>query len=247
VKIDYRKPPVSETSVGVGFAPLQGWDVHFFGEVLEAVRPRYSRFEAAPPLAIPTQGLAFRFSAVPPIRGLYFSSNNTQLVQVQDNLFFVNWRKWPPENSYPHYGALRSRFGEDWDTFCNVLTRFGVPLPIVSRYQLAYVNVVPHADVRPTDLFTRWSPPDGMQQADATINSSYRLAERNVDVAVSLQPGLRVEDNLPVSQLTIVVGRNAPHSSDPVGHFDDLHDVLIETFQAITSQSAQQRWEPKHE
>lgn len=247
VKIDYRDPPVSETSVGVGFAPLPGWDVHLFGEVLEAVKTRYPRFEAAPPLSMPTPGLAFRFSAVPLTRGLYFSANNTQLIQVQDNLFFVNWRKWPPENLYPHYGALRSRFGEDWGAFCSVLARFGIPLPVLSRYQLAYVNVVPHAAVRPSELFTSWMPPEGVEQSDITINTTYRLPDRGVDVALSLQPGLRVEDNQRVSQLTIVVGRNAPHSSDPADHFDDLHDVLIETFQSVTSENAQQTWGPQNE
>lgn len=244
MKIDYRDPPVSETSVGVGFAPLKGWDVHLFGEVLEAVRPRYPRFEAAPPLLMPMPGVALRFSPVPPTRGLYFSSNNTQLIQVQDNLFFVNWRKWPPENSYPHYGALRSRFEEDWEAFRSVLTHFDMPPPSLSRYQLAYVNVVPHADMRPTELFTSWTPPDGVRQSDVTINTAYELPARSVDIAVTLQPGLRVDDNQPVSQLTIVVGRNAQHSEKPAVHFDELHDVLIETFQSITSAEAQKFWGP---
>lgn len=246
-RVSYERPPVTETSLGIQFSPVPGWDVHFFGLFGERVKLEYPLFESAAPVILDPQSPVF-LSRVPKIRGLYTSEARTDLVQIQDDFFFVNWRKTAESTGYPGYPAARARFINQWSTFRGFLASFGIESPAIRRYQVTYVNHSEQNEIPPGDLLTNWKPPAGSEPGGFSLSTTYRLANREVDVTIAMQPAVRTVDNVSITQTTITTSRNLPDGVarlDPAIELDELHRALIETFQSITSPAAKTHWRPE--
>src|SRR2546429_6746147 len=84
---DYEQPPVVETALAVRFAPISGWKVTHFGQLLGVFKDFYPRLELQPAVGAEVH---FRVDAERiqfPIRCWVLTDAETQLVQVQDNMF----------------------------------------------------------------------------------------------------------------------------------------------------------------
>jgi uncharacterized protein (TIGR04255 family) len=244
-RVEYESPPVTETSLGIQFVGLPRWDVNLFGLYLERIRAQYPRFQSAPPVALDPLPTVFLLN-VPKIRGIYSSESMADVVQVQDDFFFVNWRRIP-NATYPGYGFVRSRFVEQWSTFLSFLEQNSITTPMIHRYQVTYVNHTVEGEIRPGDLLTNWVAPAGSDPFGFALSATYRLGEKNVDVTIAMQPAVRTVDNTRVTQTTITTARVVPSPAtdlDPARQLDDMHDALIETFQSITTLEAKTHWRP---
>src|SRR5664279_166069 len=184
-RVSYERPPVTETSLGIQLSPVPGWDVNFFGLFGELVKSEYPLFESAAPAILDSQSPVF-LSRVPKIRGLYTSEARTDLVQIQDDFFFVNWRRAAGSTAYPGYPAVRARFKSQWATFRTFLAGFGIESPAIRRYQVTYVNHSERNEIPPGDLLTNWKPPVGSEPTGFSLSTTYRLADRNVDVTIAM-------------------------------------------------------------
>lgn len=243
-RVAHARPPVTETSLGVQFVPLPGWDVNIFGLFAQRIRDHYPSFASAPPASLEVQGSIF-LSGVPKIRGLYTSESQNNVVQIQDDFFFVNWRKQPHSSSYPGYDVVRANFVDQWRTFNEFLAGLGIATPMVRRYQVTYVNHTEAGELSPGDLLTNWAAPAGSDQLGFSLSTTYRLVAMNVDVTIAMQPAVRTIDNVGVTQTTITTSRTLALPSadaDPAIKLDEMHDALIKTFQSITSEAAKIYW-----
>jgi uncharacterized protein (TIGR04255 family) len=246
-KVSYGSPPVTETSLGIQFSPLLGWDVNLFGLLHERIRKAYPKFESAAPVLLAPQPMVFLLN-VPKIRGIYSSASMTDVVQLQDDFFFVNWRKMPSSAVYPRYAAVRARFVEQWAAFLGFLNENALATPLIHRYQVTYVNHTEEGAIRPGDLLSNWVPPGGADPFGLALSATYRLGEKNADVTIVMQPAVRSADGVRVTQTTITTARSVSTPTvdlDPVRQVDDMHDALIETFQAITTDGAKAHWGPQ--
>jgi uncharacterized protein (TIGR04255 family) len=242
--VAYKSPPVTETSLGIQFAPLSGWDVNLFGLFSERVRESYPKFQSAPPAVLDTQTNLFLIG-VPKIRGIYSSGSATDVVQIQDDFFFVNWRKMSESSIYPRYANVRSNFVDQWTNFRRFLVDNGLAAPLIQRYQVTYVNHAVEGEITPGDLLTNWTAPVGSDPFGFALSTTYRIGERNVDVTIAMQPAVRTLDNTRVTQTTITTSRSLVtgiEDADPALTLDEMHDALIETFQATTSDGAKSHW-----
>src|SRR5208283_842698 len=92
---DFENPPVVETVLGVFFSPLSGYGPLHQGIFWQRVRNRYPRYELMSAIGEVEVRLGPQGFQPFPIRSLLIDESNAQLVQLQANGFFRNWRKAP--------------------------------------------------------------------------------------------------------------------------------------------------------
>jgi uncharacterized protein (TIGR04255 family) len=112
--VTFRNPPVAETSVGFYFARIEGWNPIHQGALWERYRQRYPELEVFPPVPIgnpESQRPEVQFDFLKfRVRTCFVNSAKTQLVQIQDGIFFHNWRKTPDAPLYQDTKAFAKRF-----------------------------------------------------------------------------------------------------------------------------------------
>lgn len=250
-EVSYGNPPLVETSLGVGFGPIVGWNVHHFGLYNHHVKNRYPGFETANPVILGAPG-NFGFSIggpSPKLRAFYFNNGRSRLVQLQDDIFFLNWQKMSSEAEYPRYRSLSLAFGDEWDDFLAFLDESGLSAPLITRQQVTYINVIERTKegLQVEDIFSSWKPTTGRISAnlgDVSFSVGYRLG--NVDLTSTLQPALRLPDNKPVYQFTLTSSASTvTNSGEPMKQLmDRLHNVLIAAFEEFASDRAKAFWGP---
>src|SRR5882672_11751139 len=107
--VDFERPPVAETALGVVFAPISKWSLLHFGLFWERVRRDYPQTDLVPApgpgeLHFSPEGLDLKAF---PIRAMFIDPTGTQLVQVQRNAFIRNWRQTEQTSQYQHYENVR--------------------------------------------------------------------------------------------------------------------------------------------
>jgi uncharacterized protein (TIGR04255 family) len=250
-EILYANPPLVETSLGVGFSPIPEWNVEHFGLYYHEIRARYPRFDAANPIVLGRPGVSLIVGpAVPKIRAMCSNDDRTRLVQVQDDLLFLNWQKMATESTYPRYSRLKAAFLEEWESFTGFLDGNALERPVISRQQITYINVIERTSAQSEalgleDIYTQWRLTKGKiseNHRDVTLSASYQIGE--VELIYTLQPALRISDQQPVFQFSLATGsgRSAATSVD-MALMDLLHDVLLAAFEEFTSDRAKALWE----
>ncbi len=250
-EILYANPPLVETSLGVGFSPIPGWNVQHFGLYYHEIRARYPRFDTANPIVLGRPGVSFIVGpAVPKIRAMCSNDDRTRLIQIQDDLLFLNWQKMATESTYPRYSRLKAAFLEEWESFAAFLDGNALERPVISRQQITYINVIERTSAQSEalgleDIYAQWRFTKGKiseSHRDVTLSASYQIGE--VELTYTLQPALRITDQQPVFQFSLATGsgRSAATHVD-VALMDLLHDVLLAAFEEFTSDRAKALWE----
>jgi len=248
-EVSYGSPPLVETSLGVGFGPIAGWNIQHFGLYHHRVKNRYPGFETANPIMLGAPG-SFGFSIADPspkIRAFYFNNGRSRLVQLQDDIFFLNWQKMISEAEYPRYRALSLAFEEEWKDFLAFLNESGLNAPIITRQQVTYINVIERTNegLQVEDIFSNWKSTQGQISAshsDVSFSVGYRLGD--VDLNSTLQPALRLPDNKPLYQFTLTssVATITDSGESMKQTMDRLHGVLIAAFEEFASDRAKAFW-----
>jgi uncharacterized protein (TIGR04255 family) len=148
---------------------------------------------------------------------------------------------------YPGYEGVRARFVNEWEDFREFLSQMRLSPPAIKRFQITYINHTDRRDLSPHDLLNNWTPPLGSEADGFSLSTTYRLIQEDADVTIVLQPALRTLDNVPITQTTITVSRRRALPTEDVAKcgLDDLHDVLISTFEQTSSSRAKEFWRPE--
>ena len=253
----FDSPPVVETALGMRFAPIEGFSVVHFGQLLNAFRSDYDHFELKPPLGSTVQ---FSFDAQSasfniPMRCWYVNADNTQLVQVQNDLLIRNWRATPEKKQYQHFDTISPLFRRDWEKFCDFLGEHGMPRPAVWQCEVTYVNHLIRGREWNTfedlpRLFPIWRPPDvgGIFQTTemAAFNTTFKLPDGAGRINFNLQPGVTSEGK-EILQLTVTAsGKPASQeNADLYEWLDYGHFAVVNGFVRFTSPEAHKMWGKK--
>jgi uncharacterized protein (TIGR04255 family) len=262
-RVDFRRPPVTETILGVQFAPLRGLSLPYLGLYWATVRSEYPTQEVKPPLApiveefdrrpgLPTVSL--ELASEPDVRCWLIDSTSTQLIQIQRDRFIRNWRKGePPHDRYPRYDDLKPRFESDWSGFLAFLEREGLGTPEVNQCEVTYINHIPLGDGYHSlgslhEVLSILGAPvrrDVLPEPEVFVfNTRYVLPGNRGRLHVSAQPAVRRQDLRTVLQLTLLA-RGAPRSSstdDILAWFDEGHDWIVHGFKEMTTLSMHEVW-----
>lgn len=262
--IDFLRPPVIETILGVQFSPLRRLTLPYLGLFWGTVRDRYPHQEVVPPLTPvteefghPTPGkveFSIGVSSEPEARCWFIDSTSTQLIQVQRDRFIRNWRKRPaPHDAYPRYRALRPDFERDWASFLSFLEREDLGVPDVNQCEVTYIN---HIELglgwttlgEAHRVLTMLKPQDARrflpEPENLALSIRYLMPDNRGRLHVAAQPAIRRADGQQVMQLTLTA-RGKPDSSrieDLAAWFDRGHDWIVNGFRDLTTPEMHDVW-----
>lgn len=253
--VDFQRPPVAETALGVVFAPLSGWSVLHFGLLWERFRQLYPSTEikaAAGPGEVrisPTEGLDL--SALP-IRAMFVDESGNQLIQVQRNAFIRNWRQTEQSTEYEHYENVRPLFMRDWETFCGFLDSARLGQVDVVQCEVTYINQLVRGrewqnfdDV--SRIFRIWSSTNAESLRASQMVSFmtvFELPENAGTLQVALQPGIRKRDSKEIIQFSLTAtGKPAGSSLAEILKWLDLgHVAVVTSFRDLTTPEMHRYW-----
>ncbi len=138
-----NNPPLVEVACGVYFKNLDKLLIPHIGLLWEDFCGEFHRFEEY----LPIQNLnnsqstnPFIISSKPALPRIWFiNENETSVLQIQRDLFMLNWRK-TGNSDYPRFGKVYSDFKKYLETFKQFLVKnkLGSLEPV--RFELGYIN-----------------------------------------------------------------------------------------------------------
>ncbi len=247
----YRKPPVIEVAMCVGFAPIPGLQFEALAELRAMWSREYPRTEEYPFLETPEGPNAIRIEFGPPPRRLWFlSAQGDRVIQIQRDRLVANWRAIPgSDQPYPRYDQLREEFSRKWDDFQRFVPEYKVAPTVESQFaEVTYVNAigaeagetpyeisdvikVGRADdswrargVRSTAVTRTWDVGD----FDTTLSTA-----ANIDISAA---------NCPVV-FQIVAKTKIGEKRTPMQALDLAHEFVVGSFGVVTTDQMQAKWE----
>ena len=263
---DFDNPPVVEVALGVQFQSLERLLTPHLGLLWGVFRSEFPIAEQYPPLApareefgpSATPGVQIRFEEKQPTPRCWFLNNDkTELLQIQQDRFFHNWRKEGDDAEYPRYENIRSTFVARLREFRRFVEKedLGVFKPLLC--EATYVNNL--------DAGVGWDRPGQLgrvlacskdQFSDSFLpepedtQMSFRFVIRGDDddpigrLHVLLNPMTRTSDGARKIQLRLMA-RTIPRSGDSDGIMSALdtgREWVVRGFASITSEHMHEIW-----
>jgi len=248
---DFDDSPLVETVLGVEFVPLQQWKTPHFGLFWHEIKAEYPRFEVQPP----SGNLNVISIGMPeiPVRCLFYDEPQTKLIQVQNNRFFYNWRKYFNQIEYPRYETNKTVFKTEWLKFYNFLIANQFEQPQIQHCEISYINhiekgkgwetladlpnVIPYFS---NSLSTQFLPlPDAV-----VLHVFYSIPNIRGRINIHLQPAIRQDDGKEIIQLQLsAIGLPASSNiDDMIEWFDLAREYVNNSFVDFTSAKMHGIW-----
>lgn len=271
----FDHPPVVEVALGVQFKPLTTLGVPQLGLLWGHFRNRFPKFEHQPPLeheierrgVRPQPPIGFRLldpsSTLVP-RLWMISEPGTELLQVQQDRFVRNWRRYHDGTvKYPEYfESLRPRFIDELREFLVFVESERLGDVEFDQCDLTYVNHIEPSGVwtSPADwpnAFPALAPGLAADPRRPLESIGLRTRHELLDEAGSFVGRLHIQldsaltaptaakpEPQPVFVLQLITrGRPPKRGLAGVLEFLDFgHDVIVTTFESITSSAMHRAW-----
>lgn len=261
--INFERPPVVETVLGVQFSPIAGWGLPHFGLFWNRIRSEFPKFEVQPPLAsqietfelIPPQVLAsIEFASGNEARCWYIGADSQHLVQVQHDRFLSNWRQGQSTRPYPRYDDfVKPKFVTEWERFVGFLKDEELSTPDVVQCEVTYVNHIPQGEG--WESITDWDQVftscgstrhlNFLPSAEAVrFSTRYRIPDDRGRVHVEAHHAIRISDQKYIIVFTLTA-RGKPKSTsleDILSWFDLGREWIVRGFTDLTSEKMHKQW-----
>ena len=240
-----EREPLTEVVFGVGFDPSNFTSVHY-GLYWQTIRNDFP----SDPLDRPPLGEIELLRALPPLRRVWFESEDkNQLIQLQSDRFYYNWRRQPSTTKYPHYEDIYPKFLKEWARFQDWwLKEFSSPMQS-NRYELTYLNQI--------DERFGWKEAKDHQNIFNIISESWNklplqidgfrgdikfiLPQERGDLVVSIDEGANPTGGSPFVVLNLTA-RSNDTDIDIEQWFGSAHESIVETFASLLSQKSKEQW-----
>lgn len=255
----YRKPPVSEVVAGVAFErPVQGFLTTHLGLFWNRVIQKFPESQHFAPYIVPNGEPRW----LDPIIGLplpriwLLSKSRYDVIQLQGDCFFFNWRKLDDKNEYPRYEKIIEGFETYFGEFLRFLKdhEFAEPPPLLC--ELTYTNVIPQgsgwnsmADIKEVFKDVCWTRSDSrFLPTPNAMNwtAVFPLPENAGTLTAQLLQILKRGDSTPALRLDLVARGlgSAKTLHDLRPWFDLAREWVVKGFTDLTTTKAQtQLWE----
>lgn len=257
---EYETPPVIETSIGLQFEGLSGYQSLDAASFHARIRDKFPRVEEHPPMdpafetfgprssLLGTPQLQLIQAAIQP-RYFFLNEDGSELVQLQRDRLFYNWRKRGAE--YPRYAHVRATLLQLLESFSSWASDESLGTPIPTQVEAVYVNAIPLVDSEGSGcglsfIFPWLKGLRGMTE-DGLFQFRRRLLDEAGEPVARLNFSLRYgtdEGSARSAQLMLHVrGHPAgPSFENCVSMIDAQREVIVRTFTEITSPSAHALW-----
>ena len=260
--VDFADPPVVETVLSVGFAPVEGLTSahvgHFWTEVSESFPTAQERLPYDMPIERfvdqPAMSLELGFGEVAPRTRLWLISDDDQrLLQIQRDWFAYNWRvRAHGRYSDARFPERRMAFDQFFAKFMDYVSRQRLGDVSPRQCEVTYINHVPSSGAATDDLgeILGFVSKPRLTELAGRFESwqttfSVLLSEDNQPVGrlhISAQP--IAADRSWVWQLNLTArGRPIGSGREGVLRFMDLgHEAIVTNFREITTERMHEAW-----
>ena len=250
--VKYENPPINEIVCGVLFDEIQRLQTGHFGMLWQKFR---SDFVATGDHSlidpIPDEELSNR-GAFPLPRVWFVHRNDNEVIQVQRNRFYHNWRKRRYDDKYPGYETVMENFEKYLSCFQEFLAeeKLGDFVPI--RYEITYVNLILENAGWETlnnlqHIFPSFVTLKDRNKLLADIREinwtmAFGLPNDSGQLQLSIRNDRRVGDDRHLLRIEFAAFINEPYN--PMRNwFNYAHGVIIELFSNLMSDEIQyQLW-----
>lgn len=258
---DFGNPPVVEMAIGVQFRPLDRLRGLALAPLRETWLPDYPFTEEQPALAPSIEGeqqlaqqrLQLGLAVLPPVRQWFLSQTKDEVIQVQQDRLFVNWRAGDElPTAYPRYPYMRRFFERRFTDLTTFALNTDIGKPEITQAELSYINVIETGpdQVGRIDLFLKgWPGTPGHhlgQPEQSRLTLSFPvpgIGQGPVRLYIEVNPARKLNGD-PVLFLTLTArghpgGRSLGES---LKFLDEAHDHLIRSFDELTNDVMHEAW-----
>lgn len=248
--ITFDAPPLNEVALGRVFLPRQDFLVPHFGAFWQEVRDQFPGTSHAPQVADGAQDLIAEDGVVLP-RVWLLSEDSTQLVQLQQNRFYFNWRQTSATTEYIRFQRAMPECVRMWERFSRfVLSVTGQPLQPV-RNEMTYTNYI-DLDGAPTGFEIArqalkdhgWQGGDRVLAPPSAINCTYQFEAPNSlgTLKASVVSAMRTSSGLPTLKLELTLRGKASDEVSFESWLVGAHDYVVQAFVDLTTAEMHRRW-----
>ena len=252
---DYKNPPVIEVACGISFETIEKFRGQHLGLFWQRVRNEFPLCEHAPRLEFNPQRLDFA-NYLP--RMWFINKEQNMLIQLQDDKFFLNWRRMQQEEAYPRYNRIIKAFKTNLGIFQKFLKEEKLESVNPKKCELTYINHIPKTegwesldDINEVFRDFRWSSNERFLPPPVGLGGqvSFLLDNGKGHLNVTLQHGARKIDKHPILILQLTAtGLGADKSMDAVWEwFEVAHEWIVCGFSDLTGATIQKDiWQRIH-
>jgi uncharacterized protein (TIGR04255 family) len=254
----FGRPPVVEVVCGVQFSGVDNWQTPHFGSFWEQIRGEYSQFEDHPPLEkLRLQPISSepQVWTLPPLRRVFFiRPPGNYLIQLQPNRILHNWRKVEDADEYPRYETAYPKFVWSWDQLKLFTARAGLAEPQPDIFELTYINHITRPGAKfPRDVweflaFYQQTPSVAVAKESSAMamHFGWPLQQDMGILTFDLKHGMRATDESDVMLIEFNArGKAAQGGANMDEWFAVAHSAIVNTFDALSTESAHKLWEKR--
>ncbi len=247
--ISFKHPPLDEVVCGVRFNPPLDLKIPLLGLLWEKVRRTHPTIEQQPPIA-PGGALVTDTTTGLPIPRLWFiNKTDDELIQVQRDLLYFNWRRRGDE--YPRIGRVFDGFNMAFEKLNELVQEQEIAPVVIAGQELTYINQIPQGEawkefsdlgklfphLANTTARTRFLP----IPTSVSWQGRFALPEGRGNLEARLMPAMRKEsgESILTFQLTATCNES-PESHDELhAWFRLAHEWIVNAFVDLTSEDVQ--------
>lgn len=248
-QVTYKNPPLNEVTFGLHFSPIVGLRTAHFGLFLSRLRPEFSEALDKPPVSdSPQDAMSAAAGEWLPLPRVWFlHKNKDQLIQLQSNRFYFNWRR-NSGAAYPRFEVLLPQFVEYVAKLGEFLATESLGALEVKGFELTYTNTIYEGEgwqgVSQIDsIFPALALSAGRANRMTGLTWHGVFAEEVGRLDMDLKLGRTQED--PPRQV-VVLELSTRHSEGPPtmdslnGWFKAANSTIVSTFGDITNPKLQE-------
>jgi uncharacterized protein (TIGR04255 family) len=173
-------------------------------------------------------------------------------MQLQQNRILHNWRRVSESDEYPRYSTAYSKFVWCWNQLRTFAASAGLSEPQPDVFELTYINhVFKPGSKFPRDVweflaFYERTPEAAVAKASSAMamHFGWPLPGEMGALTFDLKHGIRPNDETEVLLIEFNArGKPQEGGSGMEGWFDVAHRAVVNTFDALTTNSAHLLWE----
>jgi uncharacterized protein (TIGR04255 family) len=242
--VNFSNPPISEVVCGVEFNAPNFSTVHF-GQYWQKISERYPQYFDQPPL-----GDFPIISGLPSLRRVWFeSTDKNQIIQLQFDRFFYNWRREHIAEPYPRFKNIYYNFITEWNIFQQWWSTNTSNPVFPVRYELTYLNQLDNnfgwnSTEDNYKIFTfkgrKWDKFLPLPNVHVS-NLQFLLPDNLGFLIVNTNQAIKAIDQAPITTFELTI-KSIDSNIDVDEWFAKAHEYIVRGFLDLTRESIQKEW-----
>lgn len=259
--VQFQRPPVIEVVSGITFEPIRNLRAPHFGLFWSTILGDYPECQHAAPLGLDADLPDIDGWGLPLPRVWLIHRSKAQLIQLQRDRFYYNWREGPERAEYTGYSEIYKQFWLAWMEYVKFLNKHGFPHPAIQGCELTYVNHLPKGEgwesvseigrVLATTSWTQGTERFLPEPKGFVWSANFELPDKLGRLNVKLSQGVRRKDGRDVLVLELSAsGLGEDKSDNGINRwFSVAHEWIVRGFADLTTKDAHSMWgrEPIYE